>query len=413
MPDQRDATTQAAPADSPHAPPPPGPRSPLSFIPVSGRGASIRDWLGVAIGIYVLITAVSVIGSGFKTATGGQATELFAFASNPLVALLIGLLATALTQSSSTTTSITVGLVAGGLPMSIAIPMLMGANMGTTMTNTLVSLGMARDKEVFRRAFAAATVHDFFNLIAVALLLPLELATGFLDRIAGAGADAMAGSDGGVFAAVFGGLGTAVTTVTKPLGDLIKHTADPFPDVVGGLLLIVIGVALILLVINKIGQLLKVLMVGKAKAVLHAAIGRGPVTGITSGAVMTVMVQSSSTTTSLAVPLAGSGAFTLRQIYPFTVGANIGTTITALIASFGFTGVEGQWALHAALVHFAFNVFATLIVYGIPLLRDLPPMGSTWLANRSAERKIYAVIWTFGVFLILPLVLVLLTQWAF
>ncbi|HEX2211938.1 MAG TPA: Na/Pi cotransporter family protein, partial [Mycobacterium sp.] len=142
-------------------------RGPLDFLGLTGQARSVADWLGVVVGVYLLITAVSLIGSGFKSATGDRAAELFQFASNPLIALMIGLLATAATQSSSTTTSITVGMVAGGLPIEIAIPVLMGANIGTTLTNTLVSLGMVANKADFRRAFSAATVHDFFNLMAV------------------------------------------------------------------------------------------------------------------------------------------------------------------------------------------------------------------------------------------------------
>lgn len=390
-------------------------RSPLSFIPLTGRAAHWRDWIGVAIGVYLLITAVSLIGDGFKTATGDRAEELFSFADNPLIALMIGLLATALTQSSSTTTSVVVGLVAGGLPMEVAIPMLMGANMGTTMTNTIVSLGMARQKDVFRRAFAAATVHDFFNLLAVAILLPLELMFGLLDRLSGWLAGATAGGDGGIVGSIFTFIGDTISTVIEPLATLIVTVVElpGLPDVVTGLVLIVLGIALILLVINKIGQLLKVLMVGRAKDVLHAAIGRGPITGIASGAIVTMMVQSSSTTTSLAVPLAGSGAFSLKQIYPFTIGANIGTTITALIAAFAFTGIEAEKALQASFVHLLFNVLATLIIFGLPFLRPLPRIGATILANRSADNKMYAVVWTFGVFLVLPLVLIALTTWVF
>ena len=388
------------------------PRSPLAFIPLSGKAASARDWIGVALGIYILITAVQVIGSGFKIATGDQADQLFTFAENPIVALMVGLLATALTQSSSTTTSIVVGLTAGGLPMEIAIPMLMGANLGTTMTNTLVSLGMAREKEVFRRAFAAATVHDFFNLLAVVIILPLELIFGILDKSSAWLANQTSGSDGGVVAAVFTAFGAAVKAVTTPLSDLFKSVVKlaGLPDLWTGIILIVIGVALILMVINAIGNLLKVLMVGKAKAVLHTAIGKGPITGIFSGMILTMAVQSSSTTTSLAVPLAGSGTFTLRQIYPFTIGANIGTTITALIAAFGFSGVEGTLAMQAAFVHLLFNVFATIIIFGIPFLRPIPPAGATVLANLSAEKKIWAVVWTLGVFLVLPMILILVSS---
>lgn len=384
-------------------------RGPLDFLPLGSSAQKFANWLGVAAGIYVLITAVSLIGGGFKAATGDQAGQLFQFASNPFIALMIGVLATAATQSSSTTTSITVGLVAGGLPLEIAIPVLMGANIGTTLTNTLVSLGMVRDRDGFKRAFAAATVHDFFNLIAVAIFLPLELMFGLLARSSAWLADQTSGTDGGIFATVFGGIGAFVKAVTTPGADAVKWSTSALPDPWYGIALIVIGIALILFVISFIGKLLKVLMVGRAADVLHTAIGRGPLTGIGSGAIVTVMVQSSSTTTSLAIPLAGSGQFSLRQIYPFTIGANVGTTVTALIAAFGFTGIEASLALQAAYVHLLFNLFATVVIFGLPFLRNVPIRGATWLAQLATNNKLYAAAWVLGVFVVIPLVLILLT----
>ncbi|GAA1181911.1 Na/Pi symporter [Nesterenkonia xinjiangensis] len=383
--------------------------SPFERLGVTGRALDVINWLAVVAAVYVLITAVNVIGSGFKAATGDQAETLFAFATNPLIGLMIGVAATALTQSSSTTTSVTVGLVAGGLPLAVAIPIILGANIGTTLTNTLVSLGMIRDREQFRRGFAAATVHDFFNLMAVAIFLPLEMAFGILERIATFFADRVSGTDGGLVAALFGGIGDLVKAATTPLSEGIQYSLSWIPDPVRGIVMIIVAVALILLVINFIGRMLKVLMVGRAKQVFNAAIGRGPLSGIGSGALMTVMVQSSSTSTALMVPLAGSGAFTLRQVYPFTVGANIGTTVTALISAFAFTGVEAHYALIAALVHLAFNVLATLVIFGLPFLRDLPPRGATWLANLAVEKKIYAAVWVLGIFVVLPMVLIFAT----
>src|SRR5690606_38660420 len=105
--------------------------------------------------------------------------------SHPISGLCAGLLVTVLVQSSSVSTSTIVGMVgAGTLPVALAVPMVMGANIGTTITNTLASLGSLRRTSEFRRAFAAATVHDFFNIFAVVLLLPLELATGVLSESA-------------------------------------------------------------------------------------------------------------------------------------------------------------------------------------------------------------------------------------
>lgn len=387
----------------------PTPKSPLHWLPVDGRFRNAAEWLTVVFAIYVLITAVSGIGAGFKLSVGDQAAELFQFAANPFVGLVIGILATVLTQSSSTTTAITVGMVAGGLPINIAIPILLGANIGTTVTSTLVSLGMARDKETFQRAFGAASVHDMYNLLSVVIFLPLELMFGVLDRSSAWLAEVTGGSDGGPIAAVFSAIGSGVSAFISPGLEVLTRTVSFLPPFWAGITLIVLGMALILAVINLIGKLLKVLMVGRAERILHSAIGRSPMSGVASGTLITVMVQSSSTTTSLAVPLVGSGKFSVKEIYPFTVGANIGTTLTALIAAFAFTGGQGQLALQAAYVHVLYNLFCAAAIFGIPFLRPLPVIGALWLARIGAANKLYVAAWVLGVFLIIPGLLLLVT----
>ncbi|HIQ51976.1 MAG TPA: Na/Pi cotransporter family protein [Pseudomonas pachastrellae] len=369
--------------------------------PQAVSGNRWPQWLAVLGLIYVLICAVSMIGSGFKAATGGQAQELFSFASNPYVGLVIGIVATALIQSSSTVTSLIVGMVAGGLPVGIAIPMIMGSNVGTTVTNTLVSLGHVRDKSEFRRAFSAATVHDFFNLIAVAIFLPLEIMFGLLERVSAWLATLLVGADSYSMSDM-----NFMKALTKPFVNLVDGATGMLPGAMAGLAMVVIGLVLIFVAITYTGKLLKVLMVGKAKEVLHSAIGRGPVAGIASGALVTTFVQSSSTTTSLMVPLAGSGTFSLRQIYPFMLGANIGTTVTALLAATAVGGAVASSALQIALVHLMFNVFAVVVIFGLPFLRDLPLKGAEWLADIAAEKKIFAAIWMLGVFIVLPLLLI-------
>ena len=369
--------------------------------PQAVSGNRWPQWLAVLGLIYVLICAVSMIGSGFKAATGGQAQELFSFASNPYVGLVIGIVATALIQSSSTVTSLIVGMVAGGLPVGIAIPMIMGSNVGTTVTNTLVSLGHVRDKSEFRRAFSAATVHDFFNLIAVAIFLPLEIMFGLLERVSAWLATLLVGADSYSMSDM-----NFMKALTKPFVNLGDGATGMLPGAMAGAAMVVIGLVLIFVAITYTGKLLKVLMVGKAKEVLHSAIGRGPVAGIASGALVTTFVQSSSTTTSLMVPLAGSGTFSLRQIYPFMLGANIGTTVTALLAATAVGGAVASSALQIALVHLMFNVFAVVVIFGLPFLRELPLKGAEWLADIAAEKKIFAAIWMLGVFIVLPLLLI-------
>ncbi|WP_313115278.1 Na/Pi symporter [Ectopseudomonas guguanensis] len=374
-------------------------------LPVEPSLPATRQWLSwmlVVALIYLLLAGVGAIGDGFKAATGNNARELFAFATNPLVGLMIGLVATALIQSSSTVTSIIVGMVAGGLPIPIAIPLIMGANIGTSLTSTIVSLGHIRSGEEFRRAFSAATVHDAFNITAVAILLPLELLFQPLQRLS----ESLAGllvSDASVDMKSV----NVMKTLLSPASDLLAGSVSWLPGAVwSGVALILIGVAMILFVVTAIGKVLRKVMVGRAKDIMHASVGRGPLSGIASGSVITVLVQSSSTTTALIVPLAGSGVFSLKQVYPFTLGTNIGTCVTALLAATAITGPTAEVAMQIALVHLLFNLLGILIIYALPLLRGVPPMIAEGLATLAQRSKLYVAAYIAGVFFALPLLLI-------
>ncbi|NAW91196.1 MULTISPECIES: Na/Pi symporter [unclassified Vibrio] len=354
-------------------------------------------WANLAFMLYLLLLAVAMVGSGFKWATGDQAKVLFEFASHPIAGLMIGLVATALIQSSSTVTSIIVGLVAGGLPVEMAIPMVMGANIGTTVTNTLVSLGHVRCQVEFKRAFASATIHDFFNLLAVLIFLPLEMMFGILEKIShwlvspllSTGDMSMKGLD-------------FIKPITSPIITALKGQLITFGEVVGGMMLIVLGIATIFVAITVMGKLMKSLMVGRAKEILKDAIGRGPLHGILSGSIVTVLVQSSSTTTSLMVPLVGTGVLKVRDVYPFTLGANIGTCITALLAATAVSGEFAVFALQIALVHLTFNVLATVLIYGVPFLRELPIKGAEMIAEMATKNKAVVAGYLLSVFIIMP-----------
>ena len=376
----------------------------LNLFKLSNGISNILGWLSAIILVYLLITATGLIGKGFTTIAGQQAKELFAFAKNPFAGLLVGTLCTALIQSSSTITSIIVGLVAGGLPVAIAIPMIMGANIGTTITNTLVSLGHVKNSQEFQRAFAAATIHDFFNLISVLIFLPLEISTHFLEK-------------SGLFLANFL-VGRELINIenfnfiqatTKPLIILIQDLLYGLPKPLDGIMIIFIGISLIFLSIFYLGKLLKVLMLDKAKNMLHFAIGKGAISSIFSGTLVTMLVQSSSTTTSLIVPLAGNGLLTLEEIYPFTLGANIGTCITALLAATAVT-INQVAALEIAMVHLLYNVSGTIIIYGIPVLKNTPIWSAKNLAKVASDRKYLAFVYIIATFFALPAVLLLFTK---
>lgn len=362
-----------------------------------------KRWAFLALLVYGILVAVTIIGTGFKLATGDHARDLFEYAANPILGLIIGMVATALIQSSSTVSSIIVAMVAGGLPITIAVPMIMGANIGTSITSTLVSLGHVADKKEFQRAFASATIHDFFNIISVLVFLPLEIAFNLLERLSGALME---------FFHIGGGLALGgfnpLKAVTKPVASTIQDLLSFLPDAWAGGLMAVVGVGLIILSITFMGKTMKSLMVGKAKDILHSSIGKGPISGIASGTVVTVLVQSSSTTTSLIVPLVGNGVLSHRDIYPFVLGANIGTCITALIAALAVTGENAGFALQIALVHLMYNVLGVTIIYGVKFLRELPLSLSHNLSLKVAEQKIYGLVYIVGLFFLVPISVIFL-----
>jgi sodium-dependent phosphate cotransporter len=355
-------------------------------------------WCLLVFLIYLMLLAVGLIGSGFKAATQERAEALFELAANPVMGLIIGMVCTALIQSSSTVSSIIVAMVAGGLPITIAIPMMMGANIGTSITNTIVSLGHIGNKTEFQRAFNAATIHDFFNIFAVLIFLPLEIMFGIFEHISAAMLNLVASGMTSEMSSF-----NPIKASTAPVIDFINGLLINTNDISSGLIKIIVGLVLIIISITWMGKIMKSLMIGRAQEILRSTLGRGPITGISSGAIMTILVQSSSTTTSLLVPLVGNGIVTARSIYPFTLGANIGTCITALIAALAIVGPNSQLALQIAFVHLAYNLLAVVVIYGIALLREWPPKLSYQLSLKVAERKIYGLAYIIGVFFLVPL----------
>lgn len=348
------------------------------------------------VGISFLETGIGALGSGFQEG-------LLASVSHPLSGLCAGLLGTVLVQSSSVTTSAIVGMVgAGTLPLELAIPMVMGANIGTTVTSTLAALGSIRRSEEFRRAFAAATMHDFFNIIGVAVLLPLELTTGLLRRMAVALTEIFRGREFNYAEPGSSPIRVVVNAPSEWLSGLITPT--PATAVV----YLVLSLAFIFLALALITKNMRQIVAGSVERAMNRMIGAGGgVMGIVVGIAVTVAVQSSSITTSILVPLVASGVLALHSAYPITLGANIGTTVTAIIASLAVALPEG---LTIAFVHLLFNCMAVLLLYPVPRLRMIPIQLAEGLASLTVKRPQVVLIWVLTVFIVLPLIGLFLLQ---
>merc|ERR1719343_1057482 len=129
--------------------------------------------VGSLVALYIFLVGLSLMGTSFKVLGGRGAGNMYSAVDNPVSGVMTGVLSTVLVQSSSTSTSVVVAMVAdGGLTVKQGIPIIMGANIGTSVTNSIVSMGQSGDRIMLERAFGAATVHDMFNFMTVLTLLP-------------------------------------------------------------------------------------------------------------------------------------------------------------------------------------------------------------------------------------------------
>lgn len=360
----------------------------------------------VALVLYLFLVGIGSMSAAFKSMGKGYTEELLGSGAGPVVSLFIGILATTLVQSSSTTTSIVVGLVAAGaVPFHSAVYMVMGANVGTTVTNTIVSIGHITRSAEYKRAFAAATVHDFFNLLVLLILFPVEVFTGGLNQLA---LLATAGFEG------VGGtkLADPIKAATKPLIKAFQHAAERLAGDSAGIALVVFSILLTFAAIALLVKLLKSVMVGRVENLFDRVLFRSAPSALVFGLVLTILVQSSSITTSVAVPLVGAGVLTIRQVMPYTMGANIGTTVTALLASLAALAAAGageqetaMLGLQLAFHHVLFNVVGVGILWWF---RELPVRMAEGFARLTLWNRAVPLAYILLTFYVIPFLVILL-----
>uniref|UniRef100_A0A8D0U238 Sodium-dependent phosphate transport protein 2A n=1 Tax=Sus scrofa TaxID=9823 RepID=A0A8D0U238_PIG len=434
--------------------------------------------------LYLFVCSLDVLSSAFQLAGGKVAGDIFkdnAILSNPVAGLVVGILVTVLVQSSSTSTSIIVSMVSSGLlEVSSAIPIIMGSNIGTSVTNTIVALMQAGDRTDFRRAFAGATVHDCFNWLSVVVLLPLEAATGYLHyvtRLVVASFNIRGGRDTPdllkIITEPFTKLiiqldKSVITSIATGDESLRNHSliriwchpdsmqifSPPFlqwrketwrgqaptpmpraqantswmlgnatmekcnhifvdtglPDLAVGLILLAGSLVLLCTCLILLVKMLNSLLKGQVAKVIQKVINTdfpAPFTWATGyfamvvGAGMTFVVQSSSVFTSAITPLIGLGVISIERAYPLTLGSNIGTTTTAILAALASPREKLSSAFQIALCHFFFNISGILLWYPVPCMR-LPIRMAKALGKRTAKYRWFAVLYLLLCFLLLP-----------
>ncbi|MEE9449200.1 MAG: Na/Pi symporter [Ignavibacteriaceae bacterium] len=343
--------------------------------------------------LYLFFLSLQMMGDSLKLFGKDLSETLISTTTNPFVGLFIGILATSIIQSSSSTTTIVVGMVAGGaLTIENAIPIVMGANIGTSITNIIASLPQINRNNEFKRAFASAVVHDFFNVLSVFILFPLQIATNFLGIFATKMAEAFAGVGGLKFL-------SPVKAMTKPVVTLIKPYFVDMPWLMFAIALLLLFIALKYMVSS-----LKVIVVSRAKDWFDRYLFKTAVRAFLVGIVLTMLVQSSSITTSMVVPMAGAGLLTLEQIFPYTLGSNVGTTITAILAAL-ITGNIA--AVTVAFAHTLFNACGLILWWP---LKKVPITMARKFAEYSIRNKIIPIAFVLVIFFIIPLLVIYLSS---
>ncbi|ESO04943.1 hypothetical protein HELRODRAFT_99285 [Helobdella robusta] len=446
--------------------------------------------LMILMALYFFICSLDVLQDAFQMLSGRSASQLFQnsiLVNNPVSAAMIGVFVTVLVQSSSTSTSIIVSMVASNiLTVEQSIPIIMGANIGTTVTNTLVALTQSPDRDVFRRSFAGATVHDAFNWLTVIVLLPLECASHYLLKLTEVMTSSIAPIDNANSGPKF------LKVITDPLTKLViqvdkkvitaiaeKSDRQKFPlakywekevlehkklnlsidlnsnmsslnftrvlennstkgksftekivhklnskhifvgsglegyisEVVSGVILLIASLLAmtfcLVLLVKVLNSLFKGPMTGVIRRSLNADLP-GKCSYFTGyivmivGMLITILFQSSSVFTSALTPLVGMGLITVERVYPLTLGSNIGTTVTAMLAAFTADSERLRYTVQIALCHLFFNISGIILYFPIPFMRVPIPIAKE-LGNITAKYRWFALLYLFGMFGILPL----------
>jgi sodium-dependent phosphate cotransporter len=375
--------------------------------------------------LFIFLVALKAMGTSFKSFKG-LAENILNLTDNPFKALFVGMLATAIIQSSSTTTSMIVTMVAATtlvfndqyeaglidavqLKSSIkqtiegAVFLIFGANIGTSVTSSILAFGHIGKKKEYRKAVAAATVHDFFNILVVTILFPLEYFFHVLTRIATVLADFFYMGDGDK-------LDTKSFSVMKytikPVVGVMKDAARAINKEYYGYILLAFSLLLLFFALRALTKVLEAYVKDRAKETLNKVMFKSPKRALGLGVVMTVMVQSSSVTTSLMVPLIASGKMPLKRAFPFLMGANIGTTVTAMIAA-----LSGNiYGLIIAFVHVLFNLIGVSLFFPFKQVREIPIKMAKWLGRMSYSHRWVGIAYVAFTFFALPGLLYIFTS---
>ncbi len=305
---------------------------------------SILTLLG---GLALFLYGMNVMGDGLEKVSGGKMEKILeTLTSNPLKAVGLGAAVTAVIQSSSATTVMVVGFVNSGImKLSQAVGVIMGANIGTTITSWILSLSGIQSDNFFIQLFKPTTFSPVLALIGVAFLMfaksekKKDIGTIFIG-----------------FAVLMFGM-ESMSGAVKPLADVPEFTG----------------------ILTKFSN---------------------PILGLLAGMILTAVIQSSSASVGILQALCVTGAVGYSAAIPIIMGQNIGTCITALLSAIG----AKKNAKRAAMVHLYFNIIGTVVFmvlfYAINAVVQFPFMNQA--ANAAGIAVVHTTFNVFATLLLLP-----------
>ena len=298
-------------------------------------------------GLAMFLYGMNEMGDGLAKVSGGKLERVLEkLTSNRLMGVLLGAGVTAVIQSSSATTVMVVGFVNSGImKLQQAVGVIMGANIGTTMTSWILSLAGVEGGNFFTKLLKPTSFSPILAVIGIAMIMFSNK-----EKMKDIGKILVG------FAVLMFGMDT-MSGAVKPLADVPEFTS-------------------ILIMFSN------------------------PLLGLLAGAVLTAVIQSSSASVGILQALCLTGAVGYNTAIPIIMGQNIGTCVTALLSSIG----ANKNARRAALIHLYFNVIGTvlfmLVFYGLNTVIEFPFMATA--ANAAGIAVIHTVFNIFYTLILLP-----------
>ena len=345
----------------------------------------------------LFLFSIELLSTSFKSLSFDLAKNLINDNTSVFVGLLIGILATAIMQSSSATTSIIIGIfgssfLSGDIEKTLffIIPYIIGANIGTSITSLFVSFAHIKDKTEFRNAFSISTIHSLFNIILMIIIFPLQYYTNFLGKLS-------------IYFSSFFYDKTFFNIGLKNPIDFIFQFPLNLLNNLSPYFLIVLSLIFIFFSLKYISIFLRQLFSDNIKQIIDKVIFKSKYSALTFGFFITLIIQSSSASTALLVPFAAIGLVKLNRAYPFILGSNVGTTITALLAALI---IGTNLALAIAFSHMIFNILGIILLFVLPVARKFMYVLTEKILTLTQKYKYFPFIYVGGIYFIIPIIFI-------